>query len=194
MQLFYSPRPHVQQHSEFPQSTGAFSNARRYNRLWGARIVEMKINARWHGQRKFVAEGASDYAVTIDAKPEAGGTGAGARPMELLLMGLAGCTGIDVTMILERMREPLEGLDIEVSGARREEYPQAFTEIHVTYRMTGPLTAAKVWRAIHLSEEKYCSASASLVAVIVPHLVLNGESLPDTTANGVSDASEQVAD
>jgi putative redox protein len=93
-------------------------------------------------------------------------------------MGLVGCTGIDVAMILERMRQPLDRLDIEAVGQRREEYPQAFTEIHLTYHVDGEIPPAKVWRAIRLSEEKYCSASASLNARIVPHLVLNGEEIP----------------
>ncbi|MCL6515484.1 OsmC family protein [Alicyclobacillus sp.] len=147
----------------------------------------MRVTTTWHGKRHFSATGASGHTVSIDAKPDAGGEDKGARPMELLLMGLTGCTGIDVTMILERMRQPLEALDIEAVGTRREEYPQAFTEIHLTYRITGDVQPAKAWRAIHLSEEKYCSASASLSARIVPHLVLNGAPVPDP---GVGDSAE----
>ncbi len=141
--------------------------------------MEMRVTTTWHGKRHFTAVGASGHEVSIDAKPDVGGEDKGSRPMELLLMGLTGCTGIDVTMILERMRQPLERLDIEAVGVRREEYPQAFTEIHLTYRMTGDVQPAKAWRAIQLSEEKYCSASASLKARIVPHLVLNGQEVPN---------------
>ncbi|CAM3719604.1 OsmC family protein [Alicyclobacillus pomorum] len=149
--------------------------------------MEMSISAQWQGKRQFVARGASGHQVTMDAKPEVGGEDKGSRPMEMLLMGLAGCTGIDVTMILEKMRQQLERFSIEVVGKRREEYPQAFTEIHLTYRMDGDVDADKAWRAIVLSEEKYCSASASLNATIIPHLVLNGTEIPSPTNNSGAD-------
>jgi putative redox protein len=139
----------------------------------------MRVTAEWQGKRHFEAVGPSGYQVAMDAAEEVGGEGRGHRPMELLLMGLVGCTGIDVTMILERMRQPLTDLRIEAEGTRRDEYPQKFTEIHLTYRMQGDISPDKAWRAIHLSEEKYCSASASLNARIVPHLILNGEEVPD---------------
>lgn len=139
----------------------------------------MKVTGNWKGKRHFEAQGPSGHMVSMDAKPEAGGEDKGNRPMELVLMGLIGCTGIDVTMILERMREPLEDLQIEADGTRSEEHPQKFTEIHLTYHLTGEVSVQKAWRAIHLSEEKYCSASASLNATIVPHLVLNGTSVED---------------
>lgn len=138
----------------------------------------MKIEAHWRGRRHFTAEGPSGVSVHMDAATDVGGQGQGARPMELLLMGLAGCTGIDVTLILERMRENLEQLDIEVEGTRRDEYPQAFTEIAVTYKMLGNIPPAKAWRAIDLSEQKYCSATASLNAKITPTLILNGIVVP----------------
>ncbi|MBX6352559.1 MAG: OsmC family protein [Thermoflavifilum sp.] len=139
----------------------------------------MKVTARWRGRRRFEAMGSWGQPVPMDAKADVGGEGQGHRPMELLLMGLVGCTGIDIAMILEKMRLPLDRLDIEAAGTRREEHPQAFTEIHVTYHVDGEIPPAKVWRAIHLSEQKYCSASASLKARIIPHLVLNGEEVPE---------------
>ncbi len=138
----------------------------------------MKIEAKWLGKRRFEANGPSGKSVHMDAKADDGGTGDGNRPMELLLMGLAGCTGIDITMIMERMRQPLESLDITAQGHRRESFPKAFTEIHLTYTMVGSISPDKAWRAINLSEQKYCSASASLSAKIVPHLVLNGSEVP----------------
>jgi putative redox protein len=76
------------------------------------------------------------------------------------------------------MREPLEELNIEAVGMRREEKPQAYTNIHLIYKVKGDLEAKKIWRAIRLSEEKYCSASASLVAPITTELILNGVSVP----------------
>ncbi len=141
-------------------------------------MPEMHVESKWLGKRHFTSTGPSGHPVEMDAKVEDGGEDKGNRPMELLLMGLSGCTGIDVTLILERMREPLESLTIHADGVRREEKPQAFTEIRLTYEMTGPVQPAKAWRAIHLSEEKYCSASASLNARIVPRLVLNGKEEP----------------
>ncbi|RIV28823.1 OsmC family peroxiredoxin [Alicyclobacillaceae bacterium I2511] len=140
--------------------------------------MEMQVTAQWEGKRRFTTTGPSGHTITMDSKREDGGDDSGARPMELLLMGLIGCTGIDVSLILERMREPLEELNIEAVGMRREEKPQAYTNIHLIYKVKGDLEAKKIWRAIRLSEEKYCSASASLVAPITTELILNGVSVP----------------
>lgn len=140
----------------------------------------MHVTTTWTGKRHFESVGDSGIAVNIDARQEDGGEGQGNRPMELVLMGLTGCTGIDVSLILERMRIPVESLRIEATGERREEHPKAFTQIHLTYHITGNAPVDKVWRAISLSQDKYCSASASLSAEIIPHLVLNGESMPQS--------------
>jgi putative redox protein len=149
----------------------------------------MKVEAKWLGSRHFQAEGPSGNTVYMDAGRQDGGTGQGNRPMELLLMGLVGCTGIDISMILERMRQPLSHMKIEAVGQRRDERPQSFTEIHLTYHLEGDLQPAKAWRAIHLSEEKYCSASASLNASIIAHLVLNGKEVAplDVVEEGLPD-------
>ncbi len=144
----------------------------------GVSTLEMKVTSKWLGKRHFQADGPSGNTIYMDAKREDGGTGQGNRPMELLLMGIVGCTGIDIAMILERMRVNMEGLEIEAVGERRDEFPQAFTRIHLTYHITGDVPAAKAWRAIHLSEEKYCSAIGSIRAEVVPHLVLNGTDIP----------------
>ncbi|WAH39240.1 OsmC family protein [Alicyclobacillus dauci] len=138
----------------------------------------MKVTSKWLGQRHFQADGPSGHTVYMDARREDGGTGQGNRPMELLLMGIVGCTGIDIAMIIERMRLSLEELEIEAKAERREEHPKAFTEIHLTYHMQGEVPAAKAWRAIRLSEEKYCSAIGSINANVVAHLVLNGADVP----------------
>lgn len=137
----------------------------------------MKVSVEWQGKRRFAAVGDSKHTVVMDAKAEVGGEDGGPRPMELLLMGLGGCTGIDIVMILEKMRLTVEDFRMEIEGARREEYPQKFTEIHVKYILKGPdLAPDKVERAIRLSEEKYCSASASLNAQIVASYEINGVS------------------
>lgn len=147
----------------------------------------MLVKGSWQGKRHFQAEGPSGHPIQMDARVEDGGEDQGNRPMELLLMGLIGCTGIDISMILERMRQPLESLDIEALGTRRETYPQAFTDIHLTYKINGNITAEKAWRAIHLSEEKYCSATASLSANVIPRLVLNGIEIEATSSSEETD-------
>ncbi|MCL4371197.1 MAG: OsmC family protein [Chloroflexi bacterium] len=105
----------------------------------------------------------SGYKFDIDASPADGGTGPGARPMELLLAGLAGCTGMDIVSILEKSRQELTGFEVVVSAERRKEYPMIFTDIHVEYVLRGHnLSEDAVKRAIELSETKYCSAEAMM--------------------------------
>ncbi len=87
----------------------------------------------------------------------------GVSPMELILAGLAGCTGVDIADILAKKRQPLSALQVKVRGYRREEYPKIFTEIEITYLVYGDgIDPQAVERAIQLSEEKYCSVSAML--------------------------------
>jgi len=96
--------------------------------------------------------------------------------MELLLHGLAGCTGIDIVLILQRMRVPLEGFSIQVNAERADEHPRRFTKIHLHYHFAGTnLPEDKVKRAVGLSVEKYCSASASIAAPIVVTYEVNGQ-------------------
>lgn len=138
----------------------------------------MKVQTKWLGKRRFTSVGKSGYEIVMDATEAWGGESKGNSPMELLLMGLCGCTGIDITMILDQMRQTIDELEIDAEGTRREEYPQGFTQIDVTYRLNGDIDAAKVWRAIRLAEEKYCAVTASLRATVVPHLILNGNDCP----------------
>jgi putative redox protein len=136
----------------------------------------LNVSIDWLGKRKFEAVGNSGHKVTMDAKAEVGGEDSGPRPMELLLMGLGGCSGIDVAMILEKGRLTLEEFRMELSGIRADEMPQRFTDIHIHYILKGPdLTREKVERAILLSNEKYCSAAASLNANLTVSYELNGE-------------------
>lgn len=113
----------------------------------------------------FEAKNASGNVVHIDGSAEAGGEGMGARPMELLLMGLASCSAIDIVLILKRMRQEILDLDIEVDGERVDAVPAVFSKIHVHYLLTGELDPEKVDRAIQLSMEKYCSATRMLEQV-----------------------------
>lgn len=82
--------------------------------------------------------------------------------MDLLLFGLAGCTAVDVVIILKKQRQPVQGVTVKVRGERATEHPKVFTKIHIEYLVTGDLDPKKVERAIQLSEEKFCSASAML--------------------------------
>lgn len=135
----------------------------------------MQVSVSWEGKRKFEAVGNSGHQVVMDAKPDVGGENQGSRPMELLLMGLGGCTGIDIMMILEKMRFTVDEFRIEIDAERQDQHPQRFTVIHMNYILRGAgLTREKVERAIRLSEEKYCSASASLNAEIHATYELNG--------------------
>ena len=85
------------------------------------------------------------------------------KPSDLLLLGLASCTAYDVVMILERQRQALDGLYLEVEGLRSDDHPIAFTDIHITYRLTGQdLDPKKVERAVNLSQERYCSVANTI--------------------------------
>ncbi|AIU68960.1 OsmC/Ohr family stress-inducible protein [Thermococcus eurythermalis] len=86
----------------------------------------------------------------------------GISPMKLLLLSVAGCTAYDVMMILKKMREPIEGLEVEISGERREEHPRVYTKVNIHYRIYGDVKEEKARRAIELSQDKYCSASAHI--------------------------------
>ncbi len=114
----------------------------------------------------FVGESGSGHAVVMDGAPEYGGRNLGIRPMEMLLIGLGGCTAFDVVQILRKGREQVSDCEVEVTAERAEADPKVFTKIHVDYRVRGKdLAPAKVERAIQLSKEKYCSASIMLGAV-----------------------------
>lgn len=123
----------------------------------------MKASARWVDGRMFIGEAGSGHAVIMDGAPEAGGRNAGFRPMEMLLMGLAGCSAFDVVHILEKSRAPITGCTVAVDAERADSDPKVFTKIALTFRVTGRnLAADKVERAVKLSAEKYCSASIML--------------------------------
>jgi putative redox protein len=109
----------------------------------------------------FIAESGSGHAIAIDAAPEVGGRDVGARPMEVVLMGTGACSAIDVVHILRKSRQAITGCVVELDGDRAAEDPKVFTRIHFHYVVTGRgLAAAQVERAIKLSQEKYCSATA----------------------------------
>ncbi len=123
----------------------------------------MNITVTWTPAMRFDAVAPEVEGITMDANREFGGSGAGPSPMQALLAALAGCTGMDVVSILRKMRAPLEGLTIDVSGERAQEHPKVFTAIHLRYRARGAgLQRDQVEKAVSLSEERYCSVAAML--------------------------------
>ena len=118
-----------------------------------------RINQAFH----FSAKGTSNVEVHIDGATDIGGDNAGARPMELILMGLGGCTAIDVLLILKKQRQAVEDVRLIIDGEREPgAVPAPFRKIHVKYIFKGQLDADKVQRAIDLSMDKYCSVTAML--------------------------------
>ena len=125
----------------------------------------MKARVKWIDGMSFVGESGSGHAMVMDSSPEAGGRNIGMRPMELLLIGMGGCSAIDVVLILKRGRENITDCTVEIEAERASEDPKVFTKIHMIYALKGKgLSAAKVERAITLSKEKYCSASIMIGA------------------------------
>ena len=111
----------------------------------------------------FVAESGSGHAVVVDASPDVGGRNLGARPMEMVLMGTGACSAIDVVHILRKARQAITGCTVELDADRATEDPKVFTRIRFHYVVTGKgLADAQVERAIRLSSEKYCSATAMM--------------------------------
>lgn len=123
----------------------------------------MKARAKLIEGMAFLGEAGSGHALVMDGAPEYGGRNLGFRPMELLLVGMAGCTAFDVVNILRKGREDVADCVVEVEATRAPEDPKVFTRLHLIYRVKGrTLNVAKVERAISLSKEKYCSASIML--------------------------------
>ena len=120
----------------------------------------MNISVKWIDGMLMVGKSDSGHAVVMDGPPEIGGENLGVRPMEMLLLGMTGCTVIDVVSTLKKMREDVVDCQTQVSADRSEEYPKPFTNIHVHFLLRGKqLNPLKVDKAIKLSAEKYCSAS-----------------------------------
>jgi putative redox protein len=120
----------------------------------------MKAKITWINGRAFLGESGSGHSVVMDGAPEAGGRNIGVRPMEMMLLGLGGCTAFDVVMILEKSREQVTGCEVAMEAERAGEDPKVFTHVKMIYTVKGKnLKPASVERAINLSAEKYCSAS-----------------------------------
>lgn len=116
---------------------------------------------KWIEGKSFLGVGENNRSVVMSP-----GDGPGVSPMQMLLLGLGGCTAIDIVDILEKQRQPLEDIELEISGERGAEWPKPWTRIHIRYVIVGSqLDPHKVERAVELSVHKYCGAHASLAGV-----------------------------
>lgn len=123
----------------------------------------MKATVQWQGNMTFAGVSKSNHTVFMDADPTVGGTDSGVRPMELLALGLAGCTGMDVLSILKKKRQHVTQFEVTVDAPRSPEFPQVFTSAVVTYIVTGTkIEETAVLRSIELAATKYCSAQIML--------------------------------
>tara|TARA_B100000795_G_C22724720_1_gene408952 strand:+ start:20 stop:439 length:420 start_codon:yes stop_codon:yes gene_type:complete len=123
----------------------------------------MKARVKWVEDVQFVGESGTKHSLIMDGPENLGGHGTGMRPMELLLLGLGGCTSFDVVEMLKKSRQNIVDCVVEIDGQRSESVPKIFTDIHIHYIITGSnIKEAQVKRAIDLSSEKYCSASLML--------------------------------
>lgn len=123
----------------------------------------MKGTVTWLCDRAFVAESGSGHAVVLDGPPDGGGRNIGLRPMEMLLLGVGGCSAYDVVSILEKSRQQVSDCRVELSAERADAIPAVFTRIHLHFVVSGQdLNPKQVERAVQLSAERYCSASIML--------------------------------
>jgi putative redox protein len=118
---------------------------------------------RVQGDFGFEAKDAAGHTVKIDTSPEGGGTNFGVRPMQMLLMGLGGCSGIDIVNILKKQRQPIEGFSMKIEGEREAgKEPSLWKDVTIVFELTGAIDPDKARRACELSMDKYCSVAETL--------------------------------
>ena len=123
----------------------------------------MGAKVTWNKKMSFTGQAGSGFSLPIDTSVEQGGENGGFRPMELLLVGLGGCTAMDVISILEKKRQKVTRFEVNVDGVRANDHPRVYTDITLEYVLAGEnLDPAAIQRAVELSETKYCSANAML--------------------------------
>src|SRR5437588_597639 len=144
----------------------------------------MTVQSKLATGMRFEVEAGSGHQVTLDAAEHGGGHNEGFRPMEMLLVGLAGCTGMDVISVLRKKRQQVTAYEVHVTGVRAEDHPMVFVEITVQHIVTGyHLQPEAVARAIQLSEERYCGAGAMLGKVTrLTHTYRIVEAVEEATA------------
>lgn len=124
----------------------------------------MHASVRWLENVAFEAESGTEHRVIMDGSPEYGGQNRGARPMELILMGLGGCASFDIVTILKKARQDITDVRCELKAERADAIPAVFTKIHLHFVVTGrKVKPNQVEKAVHLSADKYCSASKMLM-------------------------------
>jgi putative redox protein len=129
----------------------------------------------WVDGALFVAEGGSGHTITMDGAPDMGGRNLASRPMEVVLMGMGGCTAIDVVAMLKKQRQDIEGVEVSLEAERANADPKVFNAVKLVYTVRGrKLNRALVERAVSLSDAKYCSATAMIrkSAAIIREVVL----------------------
>lgn len=123
----------------------------------------MNALVRYTGNMTFLGKSDTNHYIVMDTSKKIGGEESASKPVELILIGLGGCTGVDVVSILKKMRVPFDNLEILISAEQSDDFPKVFTKIHIEYIFYGSsLKKEHVERAINLSKEKYCSISAML--------------------------------
>lgn len=123
----------------------------------------MKAEVKWAGEARFDGKSETGHTVIMDGAEEYGGKNQGARPMELLLLGMGGCSAFDVVLILKKARQEIIDCVVQLDAQRAETEPKVFTKIHAHFVVSGKnLSEKRVARAVELSAEKYCSASIML--------------------------------
>lgn len=140
----------------------------------------MGLTTKWQGNKAFTMANESGNELKMDSVEEFGGEGKGVTPMEALLGALSGCMGIDAVSILKPHLKKITNLEIAADGVRNEGTPKFYTAIEVTFVVDGEVEAKKVWRAIRLSADKYCSVGFSLGAELSYRLILNGMEIKET--------------
>jgi putative redox protein len=125
-------------------------------------MVRIQLD-RVNGDFGFEAKDATGHTVRLDSNPESGGEDFGVRPMQLLLMGLGGCSGIDIVSILKKQRQTVEGFSMVIDGHRQHgKEPSLWENIHIVFELKGDIDPGKAKKACELSMDKYCSVAATL--------------------------------
>ncbi|MEJ7587699.1 MAG: OsmC family protein [Ferruginibacter sp.] len=125
-------------------------------------MIEINVN-RKEGDFGFEAVNANGHIIRMDTSPESGGTNFGIRPMQVLLMGMGGCSGIDIVMILKKQRQAIEGFSMKIEGERESvKEPSLWENVKIVFELTGNIDVDKAERACELSMKKYCSVAETL--------------------------------
>lgn len=140
----------------------------------------MNTSIKWNGKLAFSGTTPSGHELKMDTAESLGGENSAPTPVELLLNAVAGCTAIDIVLILEKMRLKLESFEVEINAERADEHPKRITDIHLHYILGGELDREKVRKAIKLSKDKYCSVAHSLNSNITASYTINSTKSDET--------------